>query len=205
MRGDHLVRSSRKTPGFFSDDALPDGRSPRQQGSCALNWKMPHNRAVRRVQWRARRYYSSFCDIHGRSSCPTLPANSSNPQGFEKEHRNGGGREFPNRMSYRSGKIVARPERFELPTSWFVARRSIQLSYGRRGAANINTCNQRRQFPRFRTRTTHAIAHTHVNIGGEGGIRTLDGLLTHTPLAGARLRPLGHLSGLAPGHSRSAG
>jgi hypothetical protein len=31
-------------------------------------------------------------------------------------------------------------------------------------------------------------------IGGEGGIRTLDGLLTHTPLAGARLRPLGHLS-----------
>jgi hypothetical protein len=32
-------------------------------------------------------------------------------------------------------------------------------------------------------------------IGGEGGIRTLEGLLTLTPLAGARLRPLGHLSG----------
>jgi hypothetical protein len=31
-------------------------------------------------------------------------------------------------------------------------------------------------------------------IGGERGIRTLDGLLTHTPLAGVRLRPLGHLS-----------
>ena len=31
--------------------------------------------------------------------------------------------------------------------------------------------------------------------GGERGIRTLDGLLTHTPLAGARLQPLGHLSG----------
>ena len=31
--------------------------------------------------------------------------------------------------------------------------------------------------------------------GGEGGIRTLDGLLTHTPLAGERLQPLGHLSG----------
>jgi hypothetical protein len=43
-------------------------------------------------------------------------------------------------------------------------------------------------------------------IGGEGGIRTLEGLLTLTPLAGARLRPLGHLSGLAlSGPSRSAG
>ena len=30
--------------------------------------------------------------------------------------------------------------------------------------------------------------------GGEGGIRTLDGLMAHTPLAGERLRPLGHLS-----------
>jgi hypothetical protein len=28
---------------------------------------------------------------------------------------------------------MVRPERFELPTSWFVARRSIQLSYGRNG------------------------------------------------------------------------
>ena len=26
---------------------------------------------------------------------------------------------------------MARPERFELPTPWFVARYSIQLSYGR--------------------------------------------------------------------------
>jgi hypothetical protein len=34
--------------------------------------------------------------------------------------------------------------------------------------------------------------------GGEGGIRTLDGLLTHTPLAGARLQPLGHLSMYVP-------
>jgi hypothetical protein len=28
-------------------------------------------------------------------------------------------------------KRVVRPERVELPTFWFVARRSIQLSYGR--------------------------------------------------------------------------
>jgi hypothetical protein len=43
-------------------------------------------------------------------------------------------------------------------------------------------------------------------IGGEGGIRTLEGLLTLTPLAGARLRPLGHLSGFAAQRpSRSAG
>ena len=31
-------------------------------------------------------------------------------------------------------------------------------------------------------------------IGGERGIRTLDTLLTYTPLAGARLQPLGHFS-----------
>ncbi len=46
---------------------------------------------------------------------------------------------------------------------------------------------------------SHALYPTelrsHSKTGGERGIRTLDGLLTHTPLAGARLRPLGHLSG----------
>jgi hypothetical protein len=36
-------------------------------------------------------------------------------------------------LSVQTRKTVARPERFELPTSWFVARRSIQLSYGRKG------------------------------------------------------------------------
>ena len=32
------------------------------------------------------------------------------------------------------------------------------------------------------------------SFGGERGIRTLDALLEHTPLAGVRLQPLGHLS-----------
>ena len=32
--------------------------------------------------------------------------------------------------------------------------------------------------------------------GGERGIRTLDTLSTYTPLAGERLQPLGHLSGV---------
>ncbi len=41
---------------------------------------------------------------------------------------------------------MVRPERFELPASWFVARRSIQLSYGRHGAANTNTCNRNCHF-----------------------------------------------------------
>ena len=30
--------------------------------------------------------------------------------------------------------MLARPERFELPTPWFVAKYSIQLSYGREAA-----------------------------------------------------------------------
>ena len=40
------------------------------------------------------------------------------------------------------------------------------------------------------------------NTGGERGIRTLEGLLTLTPLAGVRLRPLGHLS--VPGKTLAA-
>ena len=43
-----------------------------------------------------------------------------------------------------------------------------------------------------RRRSTSVVALT----GGQRGIRTLEGLLTLTPLAGVRLRPLGHLSAL---------
>ena len=42
-----------------------------------------------------------------------------------------------------------------------------------------------------------AIIMGNQNDGGEDGIRTHDTLLTYTPLAGERLRPLGHLSGAA--------
>jgi hypothetical protein len=35
---------------------------------------------------------------------------------------------------------MVRPERFELPAFWFVARRSIQLSYGRTVVKEILPC-----------------------------------------------------------------
>ena len=41
----------------------------------------------------------------------------------------------------------------------------------------------------------HVIGKDRSENGGERGIRTLDELSTHTPLAGERLQPLGHLSG----------
>ena len=76
---------------------------------------------------------------------------------------------------------MVRPERFELPTPWFVAKYSIQLSYGR--VRQNYTLKQIARVTKLRV------------TGGEGGIRTLDtGLSPYTPLAGERLRPLGHLS-----------
>ena len=40
---------------------------------------------------------------------------------------------------------MVRPERFELPTAWFVARYSIQLSYGRAKRVIITICSLRCQ------------------------------------------------------------
>jgi hypothetical protein len=60
--------------------------------------------------------------------------------------------------------IVARPERFELPTSWFVAMHSIQLSYGR-------------IIKKSRDSIMHAGGFYSIEDGGEGGIRTLDGAI----------------------------
>ena len=49
------------------------------------------------------------------------------------------------------------------------------------------------------------VGTSQLGSGGDGGIRTLDALLAHTPLAGEHLRPLGHVSGLShrrPGRCR---
>ena len=48
-------------------------------------------------------------------------------------------------------ELLVRPERFERPTPWFVAKYSIQLSYGRM-----------------------TLIVRHKTFGGERGIRTLD-------------------------------
>ena len=64
---------------------------------------------------------------------------------------------------------MVRPERFELPTAWFVARYSIQLSYGRIRKAvyyEIILARCQGQDPQ------------DGKDGGERGIRTLDGVLS---------------------------
>jgi hypothetical protein len=60
----------------------------------------------------------------------SLSAENSNLRSRVAKNRRGGSQ---------TQKAMVRPERFELPASWFVARRSIQLSYGRARGANINT------------------------------------------------------------------
>ncbi len=83
---------------------------------------------------------------------------------------------------------MARPKRFELLTARFVAEYSIQLSYGRiLFCLHIIGC-----FLLLVNLNFYQI--NNFKRGGERGIRTLDALLAHTPLAGERLRPLGHLS-----------
>ena len=52
---------------------------------------------------------------------------------------------------------------------------------------------------------TESFGETAQNIGGERGIRTLEGLLTLTPLAGVRLRPLGHLSAAPQSYASGSG
>gem|GEM_PF-2341797 len=66
---------------------------------------------------------------------------------------------------------MARPKRFELLTPWFVAKYSIQLSYGRVKLLYLVTLAER-----------------------EGFEPSITVLFRYAPLAGECLRPLGHLS-----------
>ena len=124
---------------------------------------------------------------------------------------------------------MARPERFELPTAWFVARYSIQLSYGRilcglgiiqksRGVSfgyggeggmtrsfgprPFGAAGKPAFFAAFAACRTNRLIISGSNpakklilIWRRGRDSNPRWGLTHTPLAGERLQPLGHLSG----------
>ena len=62
-------------------------------------------------------------------SLPAILSNSANRQRREFEPLRAADVKKPTSGGLFS--LLARPERFELPTTWFVARYSIQLSYGR--------------------------------------------------------------------------
>ena len=87
-------------------------------------------------------------------------------------------------------QLASAPARGNGPTSCNGSSRGLQGPH--RVAAGWDRANTMRQ-------AVHACAGARtgraLSSGGEGGIRTLDGLSTHTPLAGERLQPLGHLSG----------
>src|SRR5690554_4038272 len=100
---------------------------------------------------------------------------------------------------------------FEPPTARFVAEYSIQLSYestlvfiqittGFALKESINRPSKMADSGGFEPPTARFVAEYSIQLsyesanGGEGGIRTPDTLLRCTPLAGERLRPLGHLS-----------
>ncbi len=78
------------------------------------------------------------------------------------------------------GLDMARPERFELPTTKFVAWYSIQLSYGRvvlkpwQFALRDNPAKTRKTKRGIIHRGPRKVNES-LEVGGERGIRTLDG------------------------------
>ena len=73
---------------------------------------------------------------------------------------------------------MVRSERFELPTPWFVAKCSIQLSY-----------------ERTKQPLKQPLKQCSAVMAEREGFEPSIGDKPYTPLAGERLRPLGHLSG----------
>ncbi len=68
---------------------------------------------------------------------------------------------FPHgdRMTLRPGKLIClvRPERFELPTLWFEAKCSIQLSYGRvKQKSQLQEHPKNNELPDFRQLASHS-------------------------------------------------
>ncbi len=95
---------------------------------------------------------------------------------------------------------MARPERFELPTTKFVAWYSIQLSYGRFFVSLTLSLRRRK----YRSEAGHFVRQAPVsqrqfksNWRRERDSNPRSGYKPNTPLAGEPLRPLGHLSDIA--------
>ncbi len=57
---------------------------------------------------------------------------------------------------------MVRPERFELPTLWFVAKYSIQLSYGRTQAVSCETTSRLTGFQWRRNRALRVSGQVQV-------------------------------------------
>ena len=71
---------------------------------------------------------------------------------------------------------MARPEGFEPPTFWFVARRSIQLSYGRASLHPLYGFARRLQLQLLRRWVRLSVCAPREHQNGRGGRRRKDGL-----------------------------